>query len=309
VKALRIGSRGSALALWQANYVRTELIRLRGQDAEIVRIHTAGDRNSESAIPLLGGKGVFIKEIEEALLSGRVDLAVHSMKDVPTKTPAGLKFPVVLKRGDVRDCLVSGGGLKLTELPAGALVGTSSLRRQAQLRRFRGDLQVRDLRGNVDTRMRKVEEGEFDAVVIARAGVDRLSAAAKITETLSTDVMLPAVGQGALCIEARAGDMELAGMLGALDDPETRACVTVERALLARLEGGCQVPLGALAIMDGASLVLEACVLALDGSESVRRRARGGIEDPAKLGTELAEEMLEAGAGKLLEGARQNVAR
>jgi hydroxymethylbilane synthase len=309
VKALRIGSRGSALALWQANYVRDELMRLWGRDAEVVRIHTAGDRNAESVIPLLGWKGVFIKEIEEALLSGRVDLAVHSMKDVPTETPAALKFPAILRRGDARDCVVSRGGLKLAELPAGAVVGTSSLRRQAQLRRFRVDLEVRDLRGNVDTRLRKVEEGAFNAVVIARAGVERLGAAAKITETLSTEVMLPAVGQGALCIETRAEDGELARMLGPLDDSETGACVTAERALLARLQGGCQVPLGALAHIEGARLVLEASVLALDGSDSVRRMATGSIAVPAKLGAELAEELLEVGAGKFLESARQNVVR
>jgi hydroxymethylbilane synthase len=306
VKALRIGSRGSALALWQANHVRDELMRLRGQDAEIVRIHTAGDRNAESAIPLLGSKGVFIKEIEEALLSGRVDLAVHSMKDVPTETPAALKLPAILRRGDVRDCMVSRGRLMLAELPVGAIVGTSSLRRQAQLRRFRADLEVRDLRGNVDTRLRKVEESELDAVVIARAGVERLNAAAKISETFSTDVMLPAVGQGALCIETRADDADLARILGALEDSETRACVTAERALLARLEGGCQVPLGALAHVEGEGLVLEACVLALDGSESIRRIAQGSARAPGMLGIQLAQELLGAGAGRLLEYVRQN---
>jgi hydroxymethylbilane synthase len=309
VKALRIGSRGSALALWQASHVREELMRLFGQEAEIVRIHTAGDRDAESAIPLLGARGVFIKEIEDALLSGRVDLAVHSMKDVPTETSAALGFPAILKRGDVRDCLISRGGWKLAELPAGAVVGTSSLRRQAQLRRYRADLDVRNLRGNVDTRMRKVEEGEFDAVVIARAGVERLGATGKIAETLSTDIMLPAVGQGALCIEGRADDGDLARMVGALDDSETRACVTAERALLARLEGGCQVPLGALARMKGQQLMLEACVVALDGSESIRRIARGSLAAPEKLGIELAEELLGVGAGTLLEGARQNAPR
>jgi hydroxymethylbilane synthase len=306
VKALRIGSRGSALALWQANHVREELMRLFGQEAEIVRIHTAGDRDAESAIPLLGGEGVFIKEIEEALLSGRVDLAVHSMKDVPTETPAGLIFPAILRRGDPRDCLVSRGGLKLAELPAGAVVGTSSLRRQAQLRRFRADLQVRDLRGNVDTRMRKVEEGEFDGVVIARTGVERLGAAAKISETLSTDMMLPAAGQGALCIEVRAGNAEIVKTLGALDVMATRVCVTAERALLARLQGGCQAPIGALARMEEDKVILEACVVALDGSECVRRMARGSAGSPERMGIELGEELLEAGAGKLVERARKD---
>ena len=304
---LRIGSRGSALALWQADHVRGELMRLWGRDAKIVRIRTVGDREAESAIPLLGSKGVFIKEIEEALLSGRVDLAVHSMKDVPTEPPAALIFPAILKRGDARDCLISRGHLQLAQLQPGALVGTSSLRRQSQLRAFRRDLDVRDLRGNVDTRMKKVGEGELDAVVIARAGVERLGAIAEIAETLSTDMMLPAVGQGALCIETRADDLELVGLLGVLDDSETRACVTAERALLVRLEGGCQVPLGALAHTEGQRLVLEACVVALDGTQSIRRIAWGNAAAPQDLGSKLAETMLTEGAGKLLQDARQNV--
>jgi hydroxymethylbilane synthase len=309
VKTLRIGSRGSTLAMWQSHHVCGELMRLWGCDAEIVRIRTVGDRDAESAIPLLGSKGVFIKEIEEALLSGRVDLAVHSMKDVPTETPAALIFPAILKRGDARDCLISRGHLQLAQLPPGAVVGTSSLRRQAQLRGFRRDLDVRDLRGNVETRMTKVDEGELDAVVIARAGVERLRAARKIAETFSTEVMLPAVGQGALCIETRAEDTELVGLLGALDDSETRACVTAERALLGRLEGGCQVPLGALAHTEGESLVLEACVMALDGGESIRRIARGRAAVPGNLGIELGEKLLAEGAGRLLERARQNALR
>ncbi len=248
MKSLRIGTRGSALALWQANHIRERLQELHGVGAELVRIRTSGDRFQNASIAQIGResgtKGVFIKELEDALLAGTVDLAVHSMKDVPTETPRGLMFRAVTKREDPRDCLISRDGRALRDLPAGVRIGTSSLRRQAQLRHHRGDLEVLELRGNVDTRMKKVAAGEFDAIILAVAGVRRLGANGKITEILPPEWMLPAVGQGALGIETRQDDDDTSSMVAALDDAETRACVTAERALLRELEGGCRDPLG-----------------------------------------------------------------
>jgi hydroxymethylbilane synthase len=300
VKPLRIGSRGSVLALWQANHVRERLVAECSLQAEIVVIKTSGDQFVTGNVGAIGVKGVFIKEIEDALLEGRVDLAVHSMKDVPTKTPQGLAFPAICKREDVRDALVAHAGAKLDELPRGARVGTSSLRRQSQLRHHRPDLDLRDLRGNVDTRLRKAESREFDAVVLAKAGLDRLGSAARITEVLSTDICLPAVGQGALGIEAKSGDQEFIELLAGLDDAETRSAVSAERALLAELEGGCQVPLGAWGRMEGGKLVLDACVLSLDGAEYLRQQARGELAQAAQIGRNLALEMLAAGADRIL---------
>ncbi len=300
MKALRIGSRGSVLALWQANHIRERLQRETGAAAEIVIIKTSGDRFQKDNVNAIGVKGVFIKELEDALLDGRVDLAVHSMKDVPTETPAGLTFPAICKREDVRDALVAQSGAKLEQLPAGARVGTSSLRRQAQLRHHRPDLDLRELRGNVDTRLHKAESGEYDAVVLAKAGLDRLGWSGRITEVLSTEVSLPAVGQGALGIEARGDNPDVLAVLGRLDDPDTRAGVTAERALLAELEGGCQVPLGAWGRLVEGKLMLDACVLSLDGTEYLRKRASGEPSQTAAIGRDLAREMLEAGADRIL---------
>ncbi|HEV2299315.1 MAG TPA: hydroxymethylbilane synthase [Candidatus Acidoferrales bacterium] len=314
MKSLRIGSRGSKLALWQAEHIKDRLARECGIEAEIVIIKTSGDRFQSAAVAQVsdqaGGKGIFIKEIEDALLEGYVDIAVHSMKDVPTETPRGLCFPAVTKREDPRDCLVSRGGESLARLPRGARVGTSSLRRQSQLRHFRPDLHAADLRGNVDTRIRKLETGEFDAILVAKVGLDRLGLSAKITEIISPEVILPAVGQGALAIEARESDAEIRNTLGSLDDAETRLAVTAERALLAELEGGCQVPLGAWARNEDGSLRLDACVLSADGAECIRRSASEvskrlqGAED---LGRRVARELLDAGADRLLRLAGRSV--
>ena len=279
MKSLRIGTRGSALALWQANHVGGRLAELHGVQSELVRIRTSGDRFLTGSVALVGTKGVFIKELEDALLAGTIDLAVHSMKDVPTEIPGGLAFPAITRREDPRDCLVSHSGLRLGDLPVGARVGTSSLRRQAQLRHHRPDLQLLDLRGNVDTRLKKVAAGDFDAIVLAVAGVKRLGASDKVTEILTTELMLPAVGQGALGIETRSADRETASLVASLDDAETRACVTAERALLHELEGGCQVPLGALARLEGDDLLLEACVFSPDGTDFVRREFRGSAKE------------------------------
>jgi len=300
VRALRIGTRGSALALWQAEFVRDWLARAAGVGAEIIKIRTAGDQFQQGSVAAIGQKGVFIKEIEDALLARSVDLAVHSLKDVPTEIPEGLGLAAIPERNDPRDCLVSRSGARLTALPQGARVGTSSLRRQAQLRRARPDLDVRELRGNVDTRLRRVEEGALDATVLAYAGLRRLKLDARVTEILPPEVMLPAVGQGALAVETRTDDRETRECLAAFDHAETRVSVSAERAVLARLEGGCQVPLGAWGRVEGGRLVLDACVCAVDGSEVVRDRATGSREQPEELGRALGEKLLAAGADRLL---------
>ncbi len=308
MKPLRIGTRGSALALWQANHIRERLAKEFSVAAEIVIIKTSGDQFTQSAVSQLGMKGVFIKELEDALLDRRVDLAVHSMKDVPTEIPDGLTFPAITKREDQRDCLVSRDGATLSSLAAGAKVGTGSLRRQAQLRHHRPDLDLRELRGNVDTRLRKLEEGMYDAIVLAKAGLDRLGAAGKITEVLEPGVMLSAVGQGALGIESRSAeasgadgaDREFSAWLSALDDSATRAGVTAERALLSELEGGCQVPLGAWGRVEKGELVLDACVLSMDGVEYLRDRATGSPTEAEMVGRRLGRKLLESGADHIL---------
>ncbi len=307
MRPLRIGSRGSVLAQWQANHVRERLAREAGIGAEIVLIRTSGDRFRQASVNQIGLKGVFIKELEDALLEGRVDLAVHSMKDVPTEIAPTLAFPAISKREDVHDCLVARKGLKLAELPAGARVGTSSLRRQSQMRHYRPDLELQELRGNVDTRLRKVERGDYDAIVLAKAGLDRLGWSGKITEVIPTEISLPAVGQGALGIEARADDREVLEAVAFLDDGETRRAVTAERALLAELEGGCQVPLGALGRIEQGRLVLDACVLSLDGTDYVRRRAAGSPGQAVELGRELAGALLAAGADRILRLVGRNL--
>jgi len=314
VTRLRIGTRGSSLALWQANHIAESLAKLHGVETELVRIRTSGDRlqsvsvaQVNEAIGAEGGKGIFIKEIEDALLSRAVDLAVHSMKDVPTETPAGLTFAAITRREDPRDCLISRNGLTLEKLPQGARVGTSSLRRQAQLRHHRADLDVVDLRGNVDTRIRKLEGGEFDAIVLAMAGVTRLGASAKVTQIFDEDLMLPAVGQGALGIETRADDAQTSRFVAALDDEETRACVTAERALLRELQGGCQVPLGAWGRVRKGELHLEAGVFSAAGTEYVRLDEAGTPAEADAIGVRLAQILIEAGADRILRLAGRSV--
>jgi len=300
LKPLRIGTRASALALWQANHVRERLIELHGVECEMIHIRTSGDQFQAGSVTLIGDKGVFIKELEDALLSGTIDIAVHSMKDVPTENPDGVAFPAMTKREDPRDCLISRDGRKLGELRNGAYIGTSSLRRQAQLRHYRPDLQLADFRGNVDTRLRKFAASEFEAIVLALAGVTRLGALDKVTEVLSPEIMLPAVGQGALGIETRTEDSATAELVSALDDAETRACITAERALLRKLEGGCQVPLGAWARVQGSEIILDARVLSPDGEEDLRRAARAPVEHADLVGKRLGRELIEAGADRIL---------
>lgn len=305
MRHLRIGSRGSILARWQAEFVRKQLFQVAGVEAEIVIIKTSGDKMQQAPLTQIGGKGIFIKELEEALLEESVDLAVHSVKDIPTDTPGRLHFPAVCRRDDVRDCVVSHGGIALMQLRQGARVGTSSLRRQAQLRHHRPDLDIRDLRGNVDTRLRKVASGEYEAIVLSKAGLDRLGWSQKITEALSTEISLPAVGQGAIAIESRVKDPETSDILEKLDDAETRTAIIAERALLSAVEGGCQVPLGAWARLERGELVMEAVVCSVDGEQYVRQKASAPPEQAAQLGERMAQMLIEGGAREILEEVKR----
>jgi len=311
VKLVRIGSRGSMLATWQAKHIAARLASF-GVTTEIIYIKTSGDKFQQAGINQIGVKGVFIKEIEDALLENRVDIAVHSMKDVPTETPAGLMFPAICEREDPRDCLISRDGKNFAALSAGVRVGTSSLRRMAQLRHGRPELTFTDLRGNVDTRLQKLERGDYDAIVLAKAGMDRLSWSGRISEVISTDVCLSAVGQGALGIESRE-DLapSIAEAIARLDDAPTRTAVTAERALLRTLEGGCQVPLGAWARFEDAKLVMDACVASIDGTDYIRKRGNfkgSAMEDADQFGERVARELISAGAGRILQLAGRNVA-
>jgi hydroxymethylbilane synthase len=301
VRHLRIGTRGSLLAKWQAEYVRKRLFTSAGVEGEIVVIKTTGDKNQQSPLTGIGGKGVFIKELEDALLEETIDVAVHSVKDIPTEIPSRVSFPAVCRRDDVRDCLVSRDGATLVNLRNGARVGTASLRRQAQLRHARPDLDLRDLRGNVDTRLRKVESGEYDAIVLAKAGLDRLGWSQRISEVLSPELCMPAVGQGAIAVECRLRDTEAADLLGMLDDAESRAAIIAERAMLSALQGGCQVPIGAWARIERGELVMEACVCSVDGSQYVKQRAAAPPDQAAALGEHLARLLIESGAQNILE--------
>jgi hydroxymethylbilane synthase len=303
VRHLRIGSRGSILARWQAEFVRKQIFQKTGVEAEIVIIKTSGDKMQQMPLTQIAsaGKGVFIKELEEALLEESVDLAVHSVKDIPTDTPGRLHFPAVCRRDDVRDCLISNNGQGLAQLKQGARVGTSSLRRQAQLRHHRPDLDIRDLRGNVDTRLRKVERGEYEAIVLSKAGLDRLGWSQKITEALSTEISLPAVGQGAIAIESRVSDTDANEILGQMDDEETRVAIIAERALLSTMQGGCQVPLGAWARLERGELVMDAVVCSVDGEQYVRQKLSGPPAEAAQLGEKMAQLLIDGGAKSILD--------
>jgi hydroxymethylbilane synthase len=301
MRHLRIGTRGSVLAKWQAEFVRKQIFQATGIDGKIIIIKTSGDKMQQLPLSQIGGKGIFIKELEGALLEESIDIAVHSVKDIPTAVPSRLSFPAICRREDVRDCLVSANGATLLNLREGARVGTGSLRRQAQLRHIRPDLDVRDLRGNVDTRLRKVEAGEYDAVMLAKAGLDRLGWSHRISETLSPEVCMPAVGQGALGVECRASDAEIATAVGKLDDAETRAAIVAERSLLFALQGGCQVPLGAWARMERDELVLEACVCSIDGLQYVKQRDAAPPDQARALGGRMAQLLIDAGAQNILE--------
>jgi hydroxymethylbilane synthase len=293
---IRIGTRGSLLARWQAEHVQGQLAE-RGHEVELVVITTTGDRLLDRRLEAVGGKGAFLKEIEEAMQAGEVDLAVHSLKDVPTALPTGLDLCAMLKRADPRDALISGGST-LSDLPAGARVGTTSLRREAQLRASRPDLKVADLRGNVDTRLRRLREGDFDAIVLAMAGLVRLGRDHEVTEALDVRTFVPAPGQGTIALECRVGDEAVLDAVRPLHHEATARAVTAERAFLATLGGGCNVPLGAHATLAGDSLELAGFVARTDGTELLRGDARG--DDPTALGRDLARELLDRGAGAFL---------
>ena len=301
MKHLRIGTRGSLLAKWQAESVRKQLFASAGVEAEIIIIKTVGDKMQQVPLTQLGGKGIFIKELEDALLDESIDLAVHSVKDIPTEVPRGLSFPAVCRRDDIRDCLISPTGATLETLRQGARVGTSSLRRRAQLLRLRADLDIRELRGNVDTRLRKVGDGEYDAIVLAKAGLDRLGLSQRISEIFAPEVFMPAVGQGAITVETRLNDDETGDLLSKLDDAETRAAIITERALLAALQGGCQVPIGAWARIERGEMALEACVTSVDGQQQVKQRLTGAADQGQQLGEQMARLLMETGAQTILE--------
>jgi hydroxymethylbilane synthase len=294
---LTIGSRGSQLALWQARWIKARLEEL-GEVCRIEIIKTTGDKITDVPLAKVGTKGLFTKEIEEALLAGAVDLAVHSMKDLPTELPAGLEVAGIPAREDPRDALL---GSRFKDLPQGCRVGTSSLRRAAQLRALRPDLEVEPLRGNLDTRVRKLTEGRYAAIVLAAAGLKRLGWEDKIAEILPVTYMCPAVGQGALAIETRADGGAAHEICRKLDHAETRVAVTAERAVLASLGGGCQVPIGAHAVVGDGQLELTAVVCSPDGDRLIRRNSSGAVEAAEDLGRALGEALLEAGADEILE--------
>lgn len=297
---VRIGTRGSKLALWQANHL-ADLLRQKhpGIEIELETIKTTGDRVLDRPLAEIGGKGLFVKEIEDALLSGRIDLAIHSLKDVPAELPPGLGLVTFLPREDPRDALCVRGRKNLAELPEGAHVGTSSLRRQVQLKRARPDLRISPLRGNVDTRLRKLDDGEYDAIILAAAGLKRLGLDGQIGELVSTETMIPAVGQGILAIEARLEDMETRHLLGPLNDSEASEAARCERALLAGMGGSCWLPMGAHARQAAGGLLLTAFVSSIDGSCFLRHDATG--TDPVHLGTETAEWLIGNGGRQLLK--------
>lgn len=297
---VRIGSRGSKLALWQAEWVR-DRIEAKGIPVKIYKIQTSGDKILDVPLAKVGGKGLFVKEIEEALLREEIDLAVHSMKDLPGILPDALHIPVITKREDPRDALVSPDGKKLADLSEGATVGTSSLRRQAQLMAFRPDLHIVSLRGNLDTRLRKVQEGNLDAIVLAAAGLHRMGWEKQISEYLPIEQLLPAIAQGALGIECRKDDPEIQEIVLTLNHSETSMAVRTERAMLARLEGGCQVPIGGHATFVDGKITLQGLVASLDGKEIVREKQTVPFLEAGGLGVSVAEALLKKGAGTILE--------
>ena len=298
-----IATRGSKLALWQAEWIRSEIEKLRpGIEIELNKIKTTGDKILDVPLAQVGGKGLFVKEIEEAMLRGEADLAVHSMKDVPTDLPEGLHLSTITKREDPRDAFIAVKGTKnFAGLPQGANVGTSSLRRICQLLNKRPDLKITQLRGNVDTRIRKLDEGEFDAIILATAGVKRLGHENRITEKLSTEFSLPAIGQGAVGIECRVDDKFINDLLKPLDHYETSVCVRAERAFLKKLEGGCQVPIAAYAQLKDGNIYIEGLVGSLDGKTLIKESLAGKPGEAGSLGTALAEKLLARGAKEILD--------
>ena len=298
---VRIATRKSPLALWQANYVKAELEKnYPGLQVELLPMSTRGDKILDSPLAKVGGKGLFVKELETAMLEGRADIAVHSMKDVPVEFPEGLGLHTICEREDPRDAFVSNRFQQIDELPQGAVVGTSSLRRQCQLRAARPDLVIRDLRGNVNTRLAKLDAGEYDAIILAAAGLKRLEMAHRIAAFIEPEQSLPANGQGAVGIECRLDDHELHALLAPLEHPETRIRVLTERAMNRALQGGCQVPIGAYALVEGEEVWLRGLVGSPDGSRVIRDEIRGPLADGEALGHTLAQRLLADGADVIL---------
>ena len=304
---ITIGTRGSQLALWQANWVK-EAVNRNHPDltVELVIIKTKGDKILDVPLAKVGGKGLFVKEIEEALLDGRIDLAVHSMKDMPADIPVGLCIGAIPEREEPRDVLITRSGLPLERLDKGARIGTSSLRRSAQLLRVRPDISIVPLRGNLDTRLKKLESEALDAIVLAAAGVRRLGLADRITQILDESILLPAVGQGALCIEIRKNDSRMAPVVADLDDLPTRQVVMGERMFLNRLEGGCQVPIAGHGHIDENGYTLTGLVCDVDGSHQVKQSQTGPVAQSEQIGLQLAETLLAMGAGEILERLNAN---
>ncbi len=296
---VRIGTRKSKLALWQANFVKEKLERLWGIEVELVKITTTGDKILDAPLAKIGGKGLFVKEIEQALLEGRIDLAVHSLKDVPMVIPKGLRLGAITERENPYDVLVSRGKRKLKELPSGAKVGTSSLRRQVQIKRLRPDLQVEVLRGNVDTRMRKLREGLYDAIVLAYAGVKRMGYEEEVAEVL--DYFIPAVGQGSLAIEIREDDQKIEELIKPLNHEPSRVRAFCERAFLRELEGGCQVPIGAFARVENGRVFLKGFISDLSAERFVEGEEAGAVHEAEEVGKRLARRLLEMGGKEILK--------
>ena len=305
-KKLVIGTRGSKLALWQAEYIKGLVEGITGLPVELKIIKTTGDKILDVPLSKVGGKGLFTKELEVELMAGTVDLCVHSMKDVPTELPAGLYISATPERVDPRDALVSGAGYTLDTLPQGARVGTSSLRRIAQVRSLRPDVEIVDVRGNLDTRMRKAENGQVDVVILAAAGITRMGWAERITSYIPTDQMVSAVGQGAIGIEIREGDTLMVDVSAKLCHADTFTCVTAERVVMKKLEGGCQVPIGAYARLDGQTLVMDAIVGSVDGETILTVAMEGPADKPVELGEAVVAALLELGADAILAEIRSS---
>jgi hydroxymethylbilane synthase len=303
---LKIGTRGSQLALFQANWVKDQLSHAHpGLKVTLIKIKTTGDKIQDAPLAKIGGKGLFVKEIEEALLRKRIDLAVHSIKDVPTEFPEGLHLSVITKREDPRDVFISREGRTLKDLPPGAKIGTSSLRRQAQLLHFRNDLELIPLRGNLDTRLKKLKTMSLDGIVLALAGVRRLGLEERITEIIPVETSLPAIGQGALGIETRMNSREVEDQIRFLNDRDSAIAITAERAFLKKLEGGCQVPIAAYARSVGRTLYVDGLVGAIDGRRLIKHSVEGPVENAEPLGIELAEILLGRGAKEILDEVYQ----
>lgn len=306
MKKLTIATRKSPLAMWQAEFIKAELERHHeGLTVELLAMSTRGDKILDSPLSKIGGKGLFVKELEHALLNGEADIAVHSMKDVPMHFPDGLCLGPIYKREDPRDAFVSNTYASIDDLPEGAVVGTSSLRRQCQLQRYRADIQIKSLRGNVNTRLAKLDAGEFDAIILAASGLIRLEFDDRIRDFIAPEISLPACGQGALGIELRCDDTEIAELISVLHDEQTAQCVLAERAMNTRLNGGCQVPIAGYAILEGNTVNLRGLVGSVDGKQMLDAQASGNAESSEKLGEQVADDLLSQGADKILDAIRE----